>query len=143
AGAARWAQVVVAALDPADADRGREPVARHVVGDAEGIARALHDQRRRADPLEVGGAQALRLPGRVERVAEADEPARADLVREQPRHAPSERLAADREPRGTAEALDPLAPGREQHGRPVERAAHAGFAPLRHVGELEAHYADP
>ena len=129
-------------LDPHHADRRGEPVARDVPGRPEGIARALHDQRRRADPLELRRAQPLGLLRRVEGVAEADEAARLHLVGEQARHAPAEGLASDHEARGAAELAEGVAPRGEQHGRAVERAAPALLATLRHVGELEARHAD-
>jgi hypothetical protein len=81
--------------------------------------------------------QLFRRAGRVERVAEADEPSRAGLVGDHARDPPSHRLAPDDDPVSPAEALDHLEPARAQDGLAVRRAPPAlGPAP-RHVRKLE------
>src|ERR1700681_2692805 len=68
---------VIAILDPSHADRRREAVRGDVLGRAEGVARALKDQRGRAESREVLRPEALRLAGGMEGVPEAEERSRA------------------------------------------------------------------
>src|SRR4029078_828843 len=70
---------VVAVFDPLDLDRGRQRVAGDLVRAAEVVASALQDERRRAQIGEGSREQLLRLPGRMERVAHADEPAHRSI----------------------------------------------------------------
>ena len=134
-------EVVVAVLDPEDLDRRRQRVARHLLPRPEGVARALHDQRRRRQPLEVRGAQLRRLARRVERVAEAEQPRDLALgvqpVRDHARDPPAHRLAADDERRARPERRDGGDVLRHHRLRPRRPALAAG-APRRHVAELEA-----
>src|ERR1043166_4562895 len=64
---------VVGAGEPGDFDGGRERVAGDVVARAERIALALDDERGRSQRGEVLRPQFLRLPGRMERIAEQEE----------------------------------------------------------------------
>src|SRR5262245_15561459 len=67
---------------------------------AEGVARALDEQRRDGDGWKMVGTELLRLPGRVQRIAEKEEGLHWGATRRQVRGDPSpERLAADRDPR--------------------------------------------
>ena len=95
-------QVVVAVLEPQDLDPRRQRVARDLLARPERVARALADQRRRRQPLEVRGAQLLRPPRRMERIAEAEEardrPGRMQLVGHHAGDPPAHRLAADHQP---------------------------------------------
>src|SRR5438045_7756063 len=129
---------MVAAGEPGDLDRRRELVPRDVGGSPERIALALDDQRRRLQPREVFGPELLRLPGRMERIAEADEGADVQLVRDEAGHPPAEGLAADGDGRAAAELRDDVAPCLQQHRLPIGDAAPRG-----HVRELEADHADP
>ena len=76
---------------------------------------------------------------RMERVAQADQAARADLVGDRARDPAAQRLAADDQAIAAAEGDNRAAPGGAQ---PLRRVGHAapgtGFAPGAHVGELEA-----
>ena len=72
--AAAGPEIVIAVACPVEADSGDRRVALDLGAAAEGIALALHDQRRTGESLEMGRAQLLGLVGRMERVAEADEP---------------------------------------------------------------------
>src|SRR5687768_66075 len=94
---------MVAVLEPENPDGRRELVARHLLGSAERVARALHDERRRAQRGEMGGAGSRRLAGGMERVAEADQTGGPGLVGDQARDAPAERLAADHQALPAAE----------------------------------------
>src|SRR2546430_4454622 len=74
---------MVAAGEPGDLDRRRELVPRDVGGSPERIALPLDDQRPRLQPREVLCPELLRLSGRMERIAEADQGADAQLVRDE------------------------------------------------------------
>src|SRR5438552_1937518 len=129
---------MVAAGQPGDLDRRRELVARDVGGSPERIALALDDECRRFQPCQVLGPELFRLPGRMERIAEADEGADAQLVRDHAGHPSAEGLAADGDGRAAAELRDDVAPRLQQ-----DRLAIGNAAPRGHVRELEADHPDP
>src|ERR1043165_2752277 len=101
---------VVGAGEPRDLDRRRERVAGDVVARAERIALALDDERGRLQRGEMLRPQFLRLPRRMERIAEADEGADAQLVRDHAGHPPAHRLPADGNGRAPAMLRDALPP---------------------------------
>src|SRR5258708_5520345 len=57
---------VVAVLDPGDADRRREPIAGHVLAASEDVPRALDDERRGSQVLQVLRAEPIGLARRME-----------------------------------------------------------------------------
>src|SRR6202165_1541571 len=134
---------VVAILDPVHADRRREAVRGDVLGRAEGIARALEDQCGRAESREMLRPEAVRLAGRMERVSEAEERSRAELVRHEAGDPPAERLAADREALASLEPFERASPALPQDRLAVRGTAAAAAPPRAHVRKLEARDADP
>lgn len=66
-------EVVVAILEPEDLDPVGQIVAPHLVPRAEFVACSPADQRRRRQPCEMAGAQLLRLAGRMEGIAKAEQ----------------------------------------------------------------------
>src|SRR5271168_802249 len=101
---------MVAGLDPDDAYLVRKFVGRDLRGTAERVARALDDQRRRAEILEVLDAGAAGISGRMERVAEAYEAGDAGVVGDHARDSAAHRFSADRQSCGMAELCDDAAP---------------------------------
>src|SRR5207237_1376097 len=89
------------------------------------------------------GARFRRLTGRMKRIAEADERAHAELVRDHARDAAAERLSADGDPRTAAEFRDDVAPRVEQYRLSIGRAALLPFTTRGHVRELESDDANP
>ena len=65
-------EAVVAVLHPRDPDGTRQPVPGDLLPAAEGVALALHDQRRRLDLLQVLDPELIWLPNGVEGIAQAD-----------------------------------------------------------------------
>src|ERR1051326_7021736 len=127
----------VVAGDPGDLDRRRERVAGDVGARPERIALALDDERWRPQRAEVRRPQLLRLSRRMERVAEADEGADTQLVRDHAGHPPAERFAADGDGLAAAVLRDDVAPRLQQH-----RLAIGHAAPRGHGRELEGDDAD-
>src|SRR5207237_4685094 len=113
---------VIAIRQPLDPDRRRQLVRGDVFLRAERIARSLDDERGCAQRGEMRGARFRRLTGRMKRIAEADERAHAELVRDHARDAAAERLSADGDPRTAAEFRDDVAPRVEQYRLSIGRA---------------------
>ena len=113
-----------------------------LVGRAEGVARALHEQHRKFDLRQMLRAQVFRLAGRMQRIAEKHQAAHVARTdgRDLRGDAPAHRFAADRElvARVRTQALD--------HG-PIagfELAVRIGnAAALFRVGEIERDGIDP
>src|SRR5690606_36136680 len=107
---------------------------------AEWIARALADQCGRLEAFQVTGAQFLRLRGRVEGVAEADQsadtPCPEQVVSHQRGDTATHRLATDEE-RFAAQGFHGLEIFRNECLRARRRLALAGAA-CGHVAKLEA-----
>src|SRR5262249_55148626 len=72
---------VIAVGKENDSDRRRQLVALDLRRRAEGVARPLDDEGRRAELSQMRRPQALRGVGRMEWIAEADETADAGVVR--------------------------------------------------------------
>ncbi len=64
-------QIMVRRSEPMQGDRRRQRVLRHPLAITECIALALHDQRRRPQPLQMGHSRLVRLPRGMERIAQA------------------------------------------------------------------------
>lgn len=147
--AAARRQIVAAVLAPEEADRGRQIHRLDLLAVAEGVPLALDDQGGAAQPGERLEAELVGLPGRVERIAETDDPDDAPveggIAGEHRRDAPAHGLAADQHrpvvlderfrQRGGVFADEPLRGGR----RPLLSAAAAPG----HVGEFEADDVEP
>ena len=101
---------MIAVFDPLDANRWREMVARDLIGAAERIAGALHDQRGGAQMLEMRDAGARGITGWMERIAEADKPRDSDFIGNHARDPAAHRLASDYYPGRIAESRDHIAP---------------------------------
>ncbi|SVJ79297.1 Uncharacterised protein [Klebsiella pneumoniae] len=144
AGGLQRLEVVVRRGQPVQADRRRQRIARHRLAVAQGVALALDDQGRRAQPGEVRDPRLLRLAGGVERVAEADQGIRAQLVGQQAGHAPAHRLAAQGQGpvQGLADLRMDSPPAVEQLRLRIRRTLAAVLAALGHVGKLEARDGD-
>src|SRR5688572_25297582 len=116
----------------------------------EGIARALHDQRRHGEGFEMRDAVARSLtPWRREWIAEGNHTVRARRLRpfiqlrtKMRGDAATHRLAADEQLPG---AHVPMLDG-TKHGPPKRLLEHRctirGLAPLLHIGEVERHHGD-
>jgi hypothetical protein len=133
---------VIAVLQPQEADRTGEPVARDVGFGAERVACALYDQARGAEVGEVFGPQLVRLLRRVKRVAEAEQPGRSQLVGDHARDPAAHGLATDAPAARLAELAEDRAKRVEQDRQPIRRWAQPSAAAL-HVRELEAHDVEP
>src|SRR5262249_15592633 len=79
------------------------------------------------------------LAGRMEGIAQADEPARAGLVRHHARDAPSERLASDRDTLSASESSDRREPALLENRLPVRGAPPS----LPHVRALDTGHSKP
>src|ERR671913_487029 len=91
----------------------------------------------------MGGAKSLRFSRRMEGIAQTDQTANAELVRDHAGHPPTHRLAPDKDFFTAAMLLDDAAEGIEQHRLPVRRAALPSLAPASHVRKLEPDDTNP
>src|SRR5579872_22485 len=71
---------MVAVRDPCDTNGAREFVLRDFFGQPKRIARALNDQRGRAQLLKMRGAKARRRSGRMKRITETDQTGDPGLI---------------------------------------------------------------
>src|SRR5687768_8111608 len=112
---------MIAIREPFDADRLRKSIPCNFFGRAEGIALSLKNQCRGCDRLKMFDPKALRIPGRMKWVPEADQPGRPDFVGDHAGHASPERFAADE---GTCDSglADRIAPGLKEHRLPIGRS---------------------
>lgn len=129
---------VIAVLQPQQADPRRKGVAGYLIDIAEGIPGTLHDQGRGLQRAKVGHPKDSRFAHRMERVAEADQPAGPDVIRDHAGHPPSQGLAADHQAPAAAEPFHDLAPRVEERLHRIRRALSSRPSPFVHVGKLEA-----
>ncbi len=123
----------------------RKRIGLDLLARGEGVAGAVADQRRHGEVREVRGAQLLRPARRMERVAEADQPADVAgtevLLGHHAGDPTAHRLAADEEPRQVPRHGDRLGILALQ-GLGLRRRLPLADAAGRHVAEFETGGAD-
>ncbi|AHB49998.1 hypothetical protein W911_05720 [Hyphomicrobium nitrativorans NL23] len=135
---------MIAISRPMHTDRIRQSICRDLLGTAERIALALHDQRRAGEIQKMRSSQLLGLLRRMERIAKThkarDTPAVEQRLRDKARDPPSERLSADEQPSAHAQRL------RRCNGSLILRHQCLGLGrrapasrplPGRHIVEIE------
>ena len=112
---------MIAVAQPLHTDCWSKSIASNLFRSPERISFPLDDQRWCGDRPEVLDAGALRVAGRMKRVAEADQPGGVHFVRHHACHPSSKRFAADEGPLD-AGSPDRIAPRLEQDRLPVRRS---------------------
>src|SRR5687767_12852154 len=79
----------------------------------------------------------------MEGIAQADQTANAELIRDEARHPPTHGLSPDHDLRPAAMLFDDTTKCVQQHWLAVRRAAFAALAPRGHVRKLEADHTNP
>ena len=125
---------------------GESAIARHLLARPERIARALADQRRRRQRLEMPGPQLLRPARRMERIAEAEEPRDRPAACSSSATMLATRPPIDLPPMTSRPGAASSATAARYSGISVSARGGGRRTPLppaRHVAELEARHPQP